>query len=174
MNSSPTDHELLRLFATKADGTITPEDHEKLCSLLTESPQARREWFAFQDAEDALQSWAQRATLIQSSAPAQTPTITSAKARPKRGVAWRITAAVAAGIVIGAVTWAVWPQPVAPAISPSGSNVVIQDEATTSAVAVLTRGVDLVWEGTGATPSLHEPLSPGELKLRSGVAEIEF
>jgi hypothetical protein len=177
MNFSPTDPELLRLFAMKADGTITPEDHEKLCVLLTESPEARREWFAFQDAEDALQSWAQRATLIQSSAPAQTAAATTAKtskARPQRGVAWRITAAMAAGIVIGAVTWAVWPQPAAPSISPSGSNLVIQDEATTSAVAVLTRGVDLVWEGTGATPSLHEPLSPGELKLRSGVAEIEF
>lgn len=175
MTPSPTDQELLRLFAMKADGTISPQDHEHLSQLLAESNDIRREWFAFQDAEDALQAWAQRASVIQGSAPASTPVqAPAARARAQRGVAWRITAAMAAGIVIGAVTWAVWPQPAEPVISPSGSNVVIQNEATTSAVAVLTRGVDLVWEESGASPALHAPLSPGELKLRSGVAEIEF
>jgi hypothetical protein len=176
MNPSPTDHELLRLFATKADGTITPEDHAKLCQILAESSDSRREWFAFQDAEDALQAWAQRAGVMQSSAPAS-PAATSKntqRQRATRGVAWRVIASMAAGIVIGAVTWALWPRSTAPSVSPSGSNLVIQDEATTSAVAVLTRGVDLVWEENGAAPSLHEPLSPGTLKLRSGVAEIEF
>ena len=48
------------------------------------------------------------------------------------------------------------------------------DEATTASVAVLTRGVNLEWE-TGTTA--HAPgaaLSPGWLKLKSGLAQIEF
>lgn len=45
-------------------------------------------------------------------------------------------------------------------------------EPTTASVAVLTRGVNLDWEGTAIEPGT--PLTPGPLKLRSGIAEIEF
>lgn len=45
-------------------------------------------------------------------------------------------------------------------------------EATTAAVAVLTRGVNLVWEGEAPTPG--SPLTPGWLRLKSGLAQIEF
>lgn len=46
------------------------------------------------------------------------------------------------------------------------------DEETTASVAVLTRGVNLEWESVAITPST--PLSPGWLKLKSGIAQIEF
>lgn len=45
-------------------------------------------------------------------------------------------------------------------------------EATTSAVAVLTRGVNLVWESEPHAPG--SPLLPGWLQLKSGLAQIEF
>lgn len=46
------------------------------------------------------------------------------------------------------------------------------EEETTASVAVLTRGVNLEWESTPIAPGT--PLSPGWLRLKSGVAQIEF
>ncbi len=45
-------------------------------------------------------------------------------------------------------------------------------EETSASVAVLTRGVNLNWETTPIQPG--SPLSPGLLKLKSGIAQIEF
>ncbi|MEZ5385546.1 MAG: LamG-like jellyroll fold domain-containing protein [Prosthecobacter sp.] len=45
-------------------------------------------------------------------------------------------------------------------------------EETTASVAVLTRGVNMEWESAEIAPGT--PLSPGLLKLKSGVAQIEF
>lgn len=47
-----------------------------------------------------------------------------------------------------------------------------ETEETTVSVAVLTRGVNLEWESPAITPGT--PLSPGLLKLKSGIAQIEF
>ncbi len=162
--------ELHRLFIGKADGTITAEEHECLSALLKNSADARREWFAFQDAEAGLLAWSQRATLQRGELPVE---VAPSKGKARDSMKLMLLGSMVAGIAIGAVTWAVWPQ--APErLSPSGSNIVTRDEATTSAVALLTRGVDLVWESGATAPALNEPLSPGELKLRSGVADIEF
>jgi hypothetical protein len=46
------------------------------------------------------------------------------------------------------------------------------EEDTTASVAVLTRGVNLEWESAAIAPGT--PLSPGLLKLKSGIAQIEF
>ena len=45
-------------------------------------------------------------------------------------------------------------------------------EKTTSSVAVLTRGVHLVWESPSIAPGT--PLTPGWLRFASGIAQIEF
>jgi hypothetical protein len=45
-------------------------------------------------------------------------------------------------------------------------------EETTASVAVLTRGVNLEWESAAITAGT--PLSPGWLRLKSGIAQIEF
>ena len=63
MRADPTSQEMHRLFVAKADGVITPEEHDRLSALLKDSAAARREWFAFQDAEAALQAWSQREAL---------------------------------------------------------------------------------------------------------------
>ena len=47
-------------------------------------------------------------------------------------------------------------------------------EDTTAAVAVLSRGVNLQWETGSAAPATGAPLTPGWLRLKSGLAQIEF
>jgi hypothetical protein len=69
-------------------------------------------------------------------------------------------AALAACITFAA-TWAL--RLLSPTIDP---------EATTAAVAVLARGVNLQWEGESHAPG--SPLTPGWLRLKSGLAQIEF
>lgn len=169
MNTEANSGELHRLFIAKADGTITAEEHARLAALLKDSADVRREWFAFQDAEAALLDWSQRESVERSEMPVSNPV----KTAPRRSARLMLLGALAASVVIGLMTWTMQPQRAEP-LSPSGSNIVTRDEATTSAIAVLTRGVDLVWEEGVAVPGQNELLSPGELRLKSGVAEIEF
>ena len=171
MNTDPRHREWHRLFIAKADGTISPEDHSQLSALLKESAEARREWFAFQDAEAALLAWSQREAVQRAEVPPQSLAARSSSRRPTAKLL--LLGSLAAALAVSAVTWSLWPRKETP-LSPSGSNIVTRDEATTSAIAVLTRGVDLVWEKADAAPEVNDILSPGELHLRSGVAEIEF
>jgi len=151
--------ELHRLFVAKTDGTISPEDHERLSALLKESAEARREWFAFQDAEAALLAWAQRESVRrEEGAGIDGPKSWIAKRR----AIWPSLGALVAGIVIGLTTWGLWPKEAEPG------------EATTSSVALLSRGVSMVWDQSLAAPAVNAPLQPGLLRLQSGVAEIEF
>jgi Concanavalin A-like lectin/glucanases superfamily/FecR protein len=69
-------------------------------------------------------------------------------------------AALAACITLAA-TWAVR------FLSPTADI-----EATTAAVAVLARGINLQWEGESHASG--SPLTPGWLRLKSGLAQIEF
>jgi len=175
MRVESTDHELHRLFAAKADGAITPEEHESLGAALRESADARREWFAFQDAEAGLLAWAQREALRQEEAAGlgAAPATGSDSSRTRRWGGLKYIGTLAAGIAIGVGAWAMRPRS-PERVEHSGSNAVDRNEAATSSVAVLTRGVNMVWDRAGAAPSLNAPLSPGLLRLKSGVAEIEF
>ncbi len=172
--------ELHRLFVAKADGTITPEDHERLSALLKNSREARLRWFAFQDAEAALLVWAQKESLRREQSAAGFHLTDHERVVPlqPRNSSLRHVGAMAAGIIIGAVAWAMWPKP-----QPSGNlasqsapapTLNVRTEATTASIAVLTRGANVVWDKTGMTPAMNAPLSPGVLKLQSGMAEIEF
>ncbi len=155
--------ELHRLFIAKADGTITPEDHERLCILLKESAATREEWFAFQDAEAGLQAWSQREAQRRGATNLQMMVKGSSKANRWRGL--RYAGAVAAGIVIGAVAWAMWPERAGHGFTGS-PNGVGRDEATTSSVAVLSRGVNMEWDQSlGAPESQARPLAPGLLAV---------
>ncbi len=159
MKPSPNHHEWHRLFVAKADGTISPEDHEHLSALLKESAEARSQWFAFQDAEAGMLAWAQREA-VRSEEGVGIEMAGSGRAH-RKGI-WKYAGALAAGIIIGLATWAMWPRQAE------------RDEATTSSVAVLSRGADLQWDQSIAAPTMNAPLPPGLLRLQSGVAEIEF
>jgi ferric-dicitrate binding protein FerR (iron transport regulator) len=180
MSMEPDQTELHRLFVAKADGTITPEDHDRLSALLKSSSQARQLWFGFQDAEAALLVWAQKESSRREQSAARFPVADHERVvplQPRNG--WlRHVGAMAAGIIIGALAWAMWPKPqptenLANQSSPaSGLNV--RTEATTASIAVLTRGANVIWDKGGMMPAMNAPLSPGVLKLQSGLAEIEF
>lgn len=47
-----------------------------------------------------------------------------------------------------------------------------EPETTTAAVAVLARGVNVEWDGAAHAPG--SPLAPGWLRIKSGLAQIEF
>ncbi|MCD6052234.1 MAG: FecR protein, partial [Verrucomicrobia bacterium] len=183
MSMALDQQELHRLFVAKADGTITPEEHERLSTLLKGSVEARRLWFVFQDAEAGLLAWAQKESQRREQVTGiVSPTFKGGKAQPQ-GNGWlKHVSAMAAGIVIGAVAWGMWPKSepverntgrVASAVT-NNSAEVVRAEATTASVAVLTRGANIVWDKTGMSPAMNAPLAPGVLKLQSGVAEIEF
>ena len=144
MNPELTSQELYRLFMAKADGTITPEEHERLSALLKDSAKMRREWFAFQDAEAGLLAWSQRENARQEVGIG--PGMSSSEPSPRGFL--KYAGALAAGIVIGLVAWALWPKPAAQ-VTPN----LAREEATTSSVAVLSRGVNMEWDRTVATPS---------------------
>lgn len=168
MNPESNPPELYRLFTAKADGTIIPEDHERLSALLKKSAEARRQWFAFQDAESALLAWSQRETMRRDTG----LDFAGAPPAPPRRSGVRYLGALAAGIVIGLITWGVWPK--SERLTTDSTKVAAREEATTSSVAVLSRGVNMEWDHTLGTPAVNTPLVPGVLRLQSGVAEIEF
>ncbi|HSJ02416.1 MAG: LamG-like jellyroll fold domain-containing protein [Verrucomicrobium sp.] len=173
MNPASDPNELHRLFMAKADGEISAADHERLNALLRESAETRRQWYAFQDVESALFSWSQREQQGESPVTGMhQPGPAMAAARRPRPLRTLLAASVLFTCVFTALTLiSRWLNPPA-VVAPGG--VVEAEEATTTTVAVLTRGVNLEWESDGVRPALNAPLAPGTLKLKRGVAEIEF
>ncbi len=183
MSAALDQKELHRLFVAKADGTITSEEHEQLSALLKGSAEVRRLWFVFQDTEAGLLTWAQKESQRREQPSVISMAGTSKlEAQSNRGGWLRSVSAMAAGIIIGAVAWGMWPKSLQveqytsrnASVAANNSAEVARAEATTASVAVLTRGANIVWDKTGMAPAMNAPLAPGVLKLRSGVAEIEF
>jgi hypothetical protein len=174
MSDGITPIEMQRLFAAKTDETITSDEHERLMNLLKRSAEARREWFAFQDVESALLAWAQREAVRRDEGVGiETVASADGSSKQRRGGFFRSLGALAAGVIIGIAAWAFWPK--SHNLSPSsGLALAGHDEATTSSVAVLSRGVKMVWDETTGSPTVNSPLPPGTLRLKSGIAEIEF
>lgn len=92
--------------------------------------------------------------------PKEARTLSPGASRRTRWLPMTAVAAVAACITLAA-TW------LTGIFDPTND-----DEATTSAVAVMMRGVNAEWEG--AAPQTGTPLLPGVLRLKSGLAQIEF
>jgi hypothetical protein len=99
--------------------------------------------------------------LLRASAP---PTYVAAPA-PRRRYRFRTLATVAALAACIALAGA-W------ILERLASAAEVWVEPTTAAVAVLTHGVQMDWDRPGIEPGA--PLAPGPLKLRSGIAQIEF
>ncbi len=172
--------ELHRLFVAKTDGTITPEDHTRLCALLKESAEVRKLWFVFQDTEAGLLAWAQKESQ-KSEYPPATGTLPKTNLPSSSSNRWLAIGSLAAGLAIGALAWLIWPPTIQienvttrPAVHPQAPSALTRAEATTASIAVLMRGANIVWDKSGMMPAMNAPLAPGVLKLQSGLAEIEF
>jgi hypothetical protein len=142
------------LFQHYVEGTLTDAEAEALHTLLREQPG---------EGERLLSHLAMDAMLRSTK-----PLVTSAGSRrawlPRRRFTLGTVTSVAAMAACVALAGA-W---MMRAVFTAGTD----DEATTVSVAVLRRGVNLVWESGAITPGT--PLAPGWLKLKSGIAQIEF
>ncbi len=85
------------------------------------------------------------------------------KSRPRASLFMLTSVAALAACITLAASWLMM---TGPSSSPA------DDEATTAAVAVLARGVNLEWDGPAQAPG--SPLIPGWIRLKSGLAQIEF
>lgn len=134
------------------DGTLSTAEAAQLHELLEAQPEL---------GETLLQHLEMDAMLRSIKRPAAHHIIRPA-VRPKRRFTLARVAAVTAlaACITLLATWIVlsWLK------SDAGNN--------TNFVAVFTRGVDLEWESPAITPGA--PLLPGLLKLKSGIAQIEF
>lgn len=142
------------LAARLRETPLSAEEQAELDALLLRCPEARRRFVEHMLLENDLREDA--AALFSE------PVTVSSSPKWTRWLSWRpltAAAALAACFVLGCV-WLVLSRP-SPAM-----------EDTTASVAVLTRGLNLDWESAAIAPGT--PLSPGLLKLRSGIAQIEF
>jgi hypothetical protein len=132
------------------------------------------------DAEAALAAWAQRSLVESQLSIPKGNNEVLVRSNKGQGLARLITALVA-GLAIGAGVFAfVQNRLDGLKLMDSLSSVRVQgsgelSEPMTASVAVLKRGVDPEWGvKEGGAPSIGAALNPGNLVLRSGVAEIEF
>jgi hypothetical protein len=135
------------------EGTLTDAEAEELHTRLQNEPQL---------GEKLLQHFEMDAMLRATKPLAVPGKVIQPALMPKRRFTFATVTTVAAmaACLALASTWVVLSLP-KPAT-----------EDTTASVAVLTRGVNLEWES--AAIALGTPLSPGWLKLKSGIAQIEF
>lgn len=147
-------HDIDTLVQHYLEGTLTDAEAEALHDLLKAQPELGASMLDHFEMDAML-----RATRPIASTFKTTPVIT-----PKRRftiTALSVAAAIAACVtLVGA--WVIH--------SLDGARPA--DEETTAAVAVLTRGVNLQFETDAIAPGT--PLSPGLLKLKAGIAQIEF
>ena len=132
------------------DGEISPEERERLESILRDDWEARRLYLELADLH---------ARLLREPS-VSTGRITSVAARRKtrtRPVVLAILAAAAAIVVSGAF-WM--------------SRPATEDESVSSGVAMLGETMDAVFSGDGLRAG--DTLVPGRVNLESGLAQIEF
>ncbi len=141
------------------EDSLTEEEAEALLMLLQKPEEGSGRLH-----EKLLSQLSMDAMLRERKASQAVPALVPTPAKGRSGVKFSFTtltsvAALAACITLAA-TWLV---------TPANTEA---DEDTTTAVAVLTRGVNLEWEGESHAPG--SPLAPGWLRLKSGLAQIEF
>lgn len=165
-----TDPDILELVRRYVDGTATADETRTLEATLRTDATLRRQFLRYLNIDAALGADRLPAAPV---APLEQCSL-----RPARfgRLSSRALIAVAVVLLVGAtvlVDRAFWPRSATPR-SAVGSSATVRDEATSSSIAILTGGVDLLWEPGGPAPALNAPLSPGPLRLQRGVAQIDF
>ena len=160
------------------DGILSLEEKAELEQMLLANAGAREEfwdhaaWNAILR-EHGVRSWGYE------SADASLKSMPERQTHRLSRVLWFSSAAaiVLLATLIGLSVFSSHPLPSAVAnthVSPEGPTLLASDEATSDGVAVLTQTVDAVWDDTGAPNKVGSTLNTGTLKLRSGLAQIEF
>lgn len=149
--------ELLDLIHAVCERTLTQADADRLATLLRGDREAQAFYLRRVHLHAALQ-WdlgsAAECAAVQRLAQQRSPS----RPQPRfPSLGW---AAIAATLLV-AVTVALWPRP---RQRPPGEQPV---------VAILAHAVDARWEG-GSPPTTGDSLRPEKLRLREGVARIEF
>jgi hypothetical protein len=166
MNEVPDYRDWHTLFCRFSDGTLPPEERERLEQILATHPEARLRWFLHSDIEIGLADWAatQKAhattripgrTGFRSFLPSFSPN------RHSRTVRWSLAlTALTAVLAIGTFT-TLWllRKPV---------------ETPVTGVAVLSRLAGVEWADGAEGPVSGSLLNPGTLRLRSGAILLEF
>ena len=147
--------ELLELIDVHRDGGLSPEQHARLKELLTCDPAARRAFVQEQMMEAAFEL----------ETPGNLEPLTLPKPAPRRFAVAKVLRWAAAALVIFSIGLGLG--------GALKSDAVIEDEPLDDGIALLTQSVDAVWEGK-RQPGEGSILSAGQLKLESGLAQIEF
>lgn len=137
------------------EGTLTTGEAEELHTLLKTHPELGERLLQHFDMDAMLRATKPLATESKTIRPALLP-----KRRFTFATVTSVAAMAACITLLGA-----W-------LMNETLNLRPEAEETTASVAVLTRGVNLEWESAAVAPGT--PLSPGWLKLKSGIAQIEF
>lgn len=146
-------------------GQLTPAEAEMLLQRLREQPELGHELLD-QFAVDTLLREVARADRGMGDSD-RSVALLPRRSRLYRSVIW-ITA-IAAGILLIALLGKFLPRPIAKDEAGDSSG-----EATTSAVAVLTRTVNVQWADDADAPRAGGLLEPRWLKLKSGLVQVEF
>lgn len=156
--------ELDRLITDLLEEALGPEDRATLEQWLREDYECRRHYLAMLDQHARLLT----APVLASGrlTPASTPKASTAKAWRQPAVLAAVAAVVFAGMLLGYTLF--WKQP--PSVSAG-----VSEEQTDAGCAVLAQCLDAQFEGRPHTPlQPGAMLSPGVLRLKAGLARIEF
>ena len=185
--------EIQRLIENYADGRLSGAEAADLKEILRADPAARHRLRRWLNLDAGLRDLAEGADRLAASGgeawkntpgapgtpgPAETPPDGTVAALPPSSPRWIPLSAAALFLLMAAVLGGLfWHQQGKPATtaaagaSPSG-----REETMMQGFAVLTRVIDGEWEADagGRTPKAGEVLAAGRLRLKSGLAQVEF
>ena len=164
-------------------GTLTGDDIQRLLTLLEEQPALGPSLLDHLQMDSMLRdlSHAERQVIR----PLQSPLRANRGSSDRPAPLWRkrsrpaglrilaLTVAVAI-VTLSGLGIGVWFHQAAVREEPQLGQASGDEEATTSAVAILARTADAVWESGAKEMSCGTPLLPGWLRLKSGLASVQF
>jgi len=156
------DDRLARLVSGYLDGQLTPDERSELEDLLRRSATARAQFWR----DSRLHALLHEVENVGGPAAAE---CRGRLPRRRFGSAAALLTGAAGIALLVALGVHYWPRPLRATV-PAGAA----HETTTTAVAVLTRTLNAQWSTPADTHTVGAALDPGWLRLRAGIAYLEF